>query len=526
MSFREVTMVEIREVLRLWLAGVPKKAIARRLSLDPKTVRRYITAAQEQGVDEYQGEAGLSEERFSAILAALKTPCERARGDSWERCEKQRQFIDGYLRRGVRLTKIRKLLLRCGADIPYPTLHRFAVTELGFGRRAATIPVADGEPGEEIQIDTGWMSYLEPDLFGKRRRFRAWIFTPSVSRFRFVWPCFRETTESAIEACEEAWAFYGGVFRVLIPDCTKAIVDVTDPIHPRINRTFLGYAQARGFHIDPARVRSPQDKARTERTVPFVREDCFGGERLQAIEQAREHARRWCLDDAGMHRHRRTQRFPREHFEAEEKPRLLAPPTESYEIPLWCEPKVARDQLAQVAQALYSVPTVFVGRKLLACADRRVVRFYDNHQLVKTHARQPRGGRAIDAADYPQEKTPYAMRDVSYLRKQAAGHGEAVGRYADALLDVPLPWTRMRRVYALLGLVRRYGAERVAEACRIALDADIVNVKRLERILTRRHPPGAARVVPKVIPLARYLRPSSQFAVERRSPPADPGGEP
>ena len=50
------------------------------------------------------------------------------------------------------------------------------------------------------------------------------------------------------------------------------------------------------------------------------------------------------------------------------------------------------------------------------------------------------------------------MRNVEALRRQADAAGEVIGRYAAALLDSPLPWTRMRRVYALLGLVRRYGA--------------------------------------------------------------------
>ncbi|MFQ5515884.1 MAG: transposase [Myxococcota bacterium] len=526
MAYREVTMVEIREVLRLWLAGVPKKVAARRLGLDPKTVRRYVAAAEEKGVDRSQGEAGLTEELFTEILVALKAPRERPRGKTWARCEEQRTFIRGHLRDRVRLTKVRKLLGRRGVDVPYATLHRFAVAELEFGRRAPTVAVADGKPGEEIQLDTGWMTYLEPDLFGKRRRFRAWIFTPAVSRFRFVWPCFRETTETAIEACEEAWKFYGGIFGVIIPDNTKTIVDRSDPTHPRINRTFLEYAQARGFHIDPTRRRSPKDKARTERSVPFVREDCFGGERFQAIDQTRDHARHWCLHDAGMHRHGRTHRLPREHFEAEEKSHLADPPTERYDVPLWCDPKVGRDHLAQVAKALYSLPTRFIGRKLTARADRHLVRFYDDHRLVKTHPRQPPGGRSIDPADYPEHKTAYALRDVAYLRRQAASHGESVGRYAEALLDAPLPWTRMRRVYALLGLVRRYGAARVEEACRIALEADIVNVRRLERILTRRQEPQIPRPVPKVIPLARYLRPASQFAVERHGPSStDPGDD-
>ena len=40
--FREVTMIEVREVLRLWRAGLPKKRVAAQLGLDPKTVRRYL----------------------------------------------------------------------------------------------------------------------------------------------------------------------------------------------------------------------------------------------------------------------------------------------------------------------------------------------------------------------------------------------------------------------------------------------------------------------------------------------------
>ena len=40
--YREVTMIEVREVLRLRGAGLPKKRIAAQLGLDPKTVRRYL----------------------------------------------------------------------------------------------------------------------------------------------------------------------------------------------------------------------------------------------------------------------------------------------------------------------------------------------------------------------------------------------------------------------------------------------------------------------------------------------------
>lgn len=528
MSYREVTMVEIKEVVRLWLARVPKKRIARQVGLDPKTVRRYVAAAQAQGLIPGTDEAALTEEVFAGLLLALEPTQERSHGDSWQLCEQWREFVAGHLGRRVRLTKIRRLLLRQGVEIPYATLHRFSVAELGFGRAAATIPVADGEPGHEVQLDTGWMTYLEPDLFGKRRRLRAWIFTPNVSRYRFVWPCFKETTASAIEACEAAWKFYGGVFRVVIPDNTKTIVDRADPLEPRLNTTFLEYAQARGFHIDPTRVRSPQDKSRVERTVCFVRDDCFVGERLVTLEQAGERALYWCREEAGARRCRSTYRIPREHFEADEHPHLLAAPTEPYDIPIWCEPKVGRDQLAQVAKALYSLPTPFVGHVLRARADSSLVRFYDGNQLVKTHLRQPPGRRSIDPQDYPAQKSAYALRDVAFLQHQADSHGQTIGRYAAALLEVPLPWTRMRQVYALLGLVRRYGAERVSTACLRASEAEIFNVRRLERILTSDTPPPATPQTPtQIIPLARYLRPASQYAITFAPPSTtmDTGGD-
>ena len=212
MTYREVTMVETKEIFRLWMAGVPKKQIARQLRIDPKTVRRYVKVAEKRGLTQAQGVEALNDELAGELLLSLRTLPGRPPSETWMRCSAWREFIASHLKARVRLSKIRKLLRRQGVDIPYATLHRFAVAELGFGRRAPTIPVADCDPGEELQLDTGWVGALEPDLFGKRLRFRTLIFTAVFSRHLFVLPCFQETTERAIEACEEAWAFFGGIF--------------------------------------------------------------------------------------------------------------------------------------------------------------------------------------------------------------------------------------------------------------------------------------------------------------------------
>ncbi len=527
MGFREVTMLEIREVLRRWLRGESKSEIARQCGVARGTVRSYIRVAEKSGLSPGQPEGILDDDRLAGLASRLHPEMGRPRSDGWERCEKHRAFISAGLKQDVRLTKIRKLLRRRQVPVSYATLRRFAIAELGYSEGAATIPVADGEPGKEIQLDTGWVGWFKRDLIGRRRRFRAWIFTPGVSRYRFVYPVFRETTETAIEACEAAWEFYGGIFDVLIPDNTSTIVQQADPLQPIINLAFLEYMQARGFVIDAARVGKATDKARVERTVRLVSEDCFGGEELLDLEAARQHALRWCRDDNGMRRHGTTRRLPREHFEAEELPRLHPAPGEPYDLPLWCEPKVHPDQHAQVDCALYSLPRQYRRRQLKARADRTTVRFYDGHVLVKVHPRVARGKRQTDPADFPPEKAAYALRDVAFLVRKAAEHGPFVARYAEALLDSRLPWTRMRQVYALLGLVKRYGAARVDEACHTALEVEMVDIYRLRRLLEIAPPKTAATTAApsKVVPLARFLRPARQFALQFTSASADTKGD-
>jgi transposase len=521
--YREVTMIELREVLRLRAEGLPKKRIAAQLGLDPKTVRRYLEVATTAAV-QATGPV-ITDEQVRAVLLALHPSGGRPRGDGWARCVTHRAVIERWLGERLRLTKIRKLLLRQGVAIAYPTLHRFAVLELQFGKTATTIPVLDGEPGHELQVDTGWVGSLTLP-HGTRRRFRAWIFTAVRSRHRFVYPTFEETTARAIEACEAAWEFFGGVFKVIIPDNTKAIILNADPLAPRITPAFLEYAQARHFHIDAARVRHARDKGRVERAVPGVRDDCFAGEVLTTLDDARTLGRRWCLEDYGRRRHSRTQRRPLEHFHAEEQAVLLPAPSAPYDIPLWAEPKVARDQLAVIGKAFYSIPHAYVGQRLTARADAQIVRFYARGLLMKTHARQAPGGRSIDPSDYPVERSVYAMRNVAALQRQADAAGAVIGRYAAALLDSPLPWTRMRRVYALLGLVRRYGAARVADTCEVALAADLLDVKRLERMLQVAATAPAPASPARVIPLARYLRPATQYALPLRATAAAEGEEP
>ena len=68
--FREVSIVESREVLRLWLRGRGVRETARLAGVDRKTVRRYVAAGETAVLDANGAEAQLTEAAGGAVLLA------------------------------------------------------------------------------------------------------------------------------------------------------------------------------------------------------------------------------------------------------------------------------------------------------------------------------------------------------------------------------------------------------------------------------------------------------------------------
>ena len=513
-------MHEIREVLRLWLRGDGQRTVARLSTVDRKTVRRYVEAAVVCGLVRDGGECQLVDELIGRVCEMVRPHRADGHGQAWEVLKANHDQLKAWLvEQGLTVVKAHDLLTRQGTVVPQRTMHRYALEVLGVGRsaRTTTVRVADGEPGSELQVDFGKMGLVPDPATGRRRVVWALIFTACYSRHCFVWLTFRQTTEAVIAGCEAAWAFFGGVFGVLIPDNMATVVDQADPLDPRLNQAFVEYAQSRGFVIDPARVRTPTDKPRVERVVPFVRSSMFAGETFVDLDHAQRHAERWCRERAGLRTHGTTQCRPAELFTTEERPHLLPAPTTPYDLPVYATAKVHRDHHIEVAKALYSIPGNLIGARVQVRADRQLVRVFHRGQLVKVHPRQAPGGRSTDPADLPAEKTTYALRDIEHLRRMAAAHGPAVGAYAAAVLDHPLPWTKMRQAYALLGLVKRWGPERVEAACARALEAEAVSVSLIGRMIERATEAAAAQAKPPEPPKgpARFERDPQHFATAK-----------
>jgi transposase len=508
-------VVEVREVLRAWLSGAGLRTVAVRAGVDRKTARRYVEAAEAVGVVRAAGVGQLSDGVIGEIVGLVRPARPDGHGGAWAMLLAHRERITAWVKQDLTVVKIQDFLGREGVVVPYRTLVRFCEQCCGFEgrRRPETVRVLDGDPGSECQLDFGELGLLPDPAVGRRRKVHALVFTAVYSRHQFVWLTHSLALEAVIAGCEAAWAFFGGVFKVIIPDNMKPIVAKADAVNPVLTQGWLDYAQHCGFVTDTARVRKPTDKPRVERAIQYVQRNFWAGESFVDLTDAQARAVTWCTSTAGLRVHGTTQARPAEVFAAEEQP-LLLPVPESYDVPVFKSCKVHNDYHIEACRSLYSIPREYIGQYVDVRADSKLVKVSFRGKVIKVHPRMPAGKPSTDPADLPEHKTAYAMRDLDRLVADARRYGEHVGDYAQRLLDEsPLPWTRMRTVYRLLGLARRYGGEAVDTACARALELDVISVTKIESMLKR-----AAETAPTPAPRAvaasgRFARDPGEYAV-------------
>jgi len=521
MAFKEVSRVEVIEIVRRWQAGARIRSLARATGLSRKTIRKYTQAAEKCGLTR-DGPPPTEVQILALVQLNAGGPrlIERPTDDTlapWSGTI--RQWIQ---EERLQLTRIQELLRQKNCTVSYSSLHRYAVRQGWLPGKRDTVRMADTKPGEMAEMDFGRLGVMLDPQTGLRRVVWALVIVLGYSRYSFVWPLLRQQLGDIIEGLEAAWAFFGGIPRYLVLDNFPAAVAGPDALSPRLTRGFLEYSQHRGFITDPARVRHPKDKPKAENSIKYVRERFFKGGQFHGLFDLRAQARKWCLEVAGPRVHGTTRRLPLVVFNEEEKATLLLWDGEPYDVPDWREVTVHPDHHIAYRYALYSAPhhTCPPGTKLEVRGDGKLVRLYRKGMLVKVHPRQSRGGRSTDPQDYPAELTAYTLRCPDRLKRQGAELGESVGAFADRLLGGPLPWARVRAAQKLLRLGERYTPARLDAACQKALSVDLIDVRRLERILIEAlETESQSLVITAPLLPGRYARPGSAFAF-RDIPPA------
>jgi hypothetical protein len=98
--------------------------------------------------------------------------------------------------------------------------------------------------------------------------------------------------------------------------------------------------------------------------------------------------------------------------------------------------------------------------------------------------------------------------------QDAHGMGREIGRFMEQLLAGRFPWAHLRQAQKLLRLANKYGKARVDRACARALAFDLINVRRVERILVGSLDRAAERQPAQgelVLLPGRFLRPAGSF---------------
>lgn len=341
----------------------------------------------------------VSDDVLVGVIVGVRPSQPKDKCEAWETIAVQAEQITAWLDQGLTLTRVHSLLAGRGVVVSYRALHRYATTELEFRRRKTTVSVADCGPGSRVEVVFGRLGMLIDESDRRRRVVHGLIFTAAYSRHLFVYPMYRQAVGDVIGGFEAAWAFFGGVFAVVVPDKITVIVDRAHATDPTLTDIFCEYAQVRGFVVDLSRVRGPQDRSRVERSVSYVRSSFFAGQQFRNLDDCRARAEHWCGEVAGMRVHGITGCRPAELFATDEQPLLKPAPGEAFDIPTWTHPKVGADGHVRVAKAFYSVPGELVGRRLDARVDARTVKLYWRAELIKVHPVVGAGRRRTDPAD-------------------------------------------------------------------------------------------------------------------------------
>ena len=299
-------MIDIVEVLQHWHAGRPKSVVAVSLGIDPKTVRKYVAPAEAAGLA--PGGPVLSRAEWAELVRGWfpELVDGRARSRLFGVIDAHRERIADMLKTNTVTTVHQRMRDEHGLAVGISSFRLYVADVFPdeANRDRVTVLRPDVAPGEEAQIDYGYLGTWTDPATERRRRVWAFVAALACSRHLFVRPVFTMDARSWVAAHVAALAFFGGCPRRLVPDNLATGVDRPDIYDPKVNRAYGELAAHYGCLIDPARRGKPKDKPRVERPIPYVRDSMWRGREWRDLDDMQAGALRWCVEVAGRRAHR------------------------------------------------------------------------------------------------------------------------------------------------------------------------------------------------------------------------------
>jgi transposase len=247
-------MLDIREILRRVRLGESDRAIVKALGVSRKTVRKYRQWAEQVGVP--AGELPPTEQLSALLQASLP---EAPPPQTPSSVEPYRELVVRWREQGL---ECRAIWQRLGRDHGYTggygAVWRF-VSRLENATPQVTVRI-EVKPGDEAQVDFGYVGLLLDPATGHRRKAWAFVMTLSWSRHMYVEFVFDQTVETWLRLHQHAFAFFGAVPRRIVLDNLKAAIVKACFEDPVVQRSYQELAEHYGFLLAPCRVRTPEHK--------------------------------------------------------------------------------------------------------------------------------------------------------------------------------------------------------------------------------------------------------------------------
>jgi transposase len=483
MPTERLSMRHIREVLRLHHSvGMSQRAVARSLDLAQGTVSKYLNRARRAGLTwplppELDDDVRL-ETRLYPPPSDL--PSEARPHPDW-----------AVVHRELRRPGVTLMLLweeYCDTITDGFSYSWFCERYKEWAGRLKLSLRQVHVAGEKLFVDySGHTMEVIDGLTGEVITAQIFVAVLGASNHTYAEATLTQSLPDWISSHVRAFSFFGGVARQTVSDNLKAGVTRACFHEPMVNRTYSDLARHYGTAILPARPYRPKDKAKVEVGVQVVGRWILArlrNRRFYSLAALNE-AIHGLLDDLNDRVLRGWGRSRRQLFDELDRPALVPLPDEHYEYAEWKRCRVNLDYHVEIAKHYYSVPYGLVRQEVEARITARTVEIFLRGKRVASHLRSTLPHRPTTIAEHmPSSHRRYRDWTHERIRREAA----RIGPDADTLIEVilrsrPHPEQGFRSAIGILGLVKRYGQERVDAACARALVLNARSYKSVAAIL-------------------------------------------
>ncbi len=498
MTQERLSVRKIREILRLkHEVGLSNRAIARACKLSNSTVGEYLRRAREAGVSwplpEGLGEEGLYRQLFPEAPREAET--DRPLPD-WEEVRRE------LSRKGVTLR-----LLWIEYREKYPEGYGYTQFCEHYRRWNKTHALAARLPrkgGEEMEVDYAGLTVpiANPET-GEVRQAPVFVATLPASSYLYTEVQPNQQACHWINGHVRAFAYFGGVTKILRPDNLKTGVKSPSYYEPDLNPTYQEMAEYYGVAVLPARVRKPRDKGNVENGVQNVERWVIAPLRHQTFfsEAEANRAVKPLLEALNGRKMEHLGQSRRELFEELDRPALRPLPERPYQFATWKKARVNIDYHVAFEKHFYSVPHTLVHQEVEVKATERMIEIFHQGQQVALHPRNAASGRFSTRPEHMPSHHRFVLElDAAWLLKQAEAVGPRTVQIITALIQArPYPEQAYRACLGVLSLARKYPTPLMETACQRALEAHLLSYRDVKgelEALTQPSPAAPEATVP------------------------------